>query len=335
MSDTPGPGRGHWAVATALLVLPGLLALVLPHVGAALPEDSVTSQGVAAILCMSPAWCCAVWLPWSVVGGWRTGWWGPASACAVLALATLGRPVPWVTQDGPPPAHGVQVLVVNVNAFSDAPDPEGLGRAIAEAGVDVAVVIEKRVLAVPGMTRVADNFEDDLPRISHASAVFCRAPAACPSVVTPEFGSESQRMPVTLTRLPDHGICLLGAHAPPPVPLDPTGLRPHIEAIVDKLDDGALAADWGPCRAGDGVVLAGDLNAVPRSPIVQQLHAAGLRDSLAGAGVFAASWPAGGGWPDLPVFQLDHLLVGDAHVAEVEQLRVPASDHIGLRFTTW
>jgi endonuclease/exonuclease/phosphatase (EEP) superfamily protein YafD len=335
MPGTSGDGRGHWARATALLVLPGLLALVLPLIGAALPEDSVASQGAAAILCMAPAWCCALWLPWSVVGGWRTGWWGPATACAVLALATLGRPVPWVAQDGPPSGDAVRVLVVNVNAFSDVPDPERLGRAIAESGADLAVVIEKRALAVPGMTRVADNFDDDLPRISHASAVFCREPAACPSVVSPEFGSESQRMPVTLTRLPAHAVCLVGAHAPPPVPLNSSGLRPHVQAIADRLQGGALRADWGPCQAGDGVVLAGDLNAVPRSPVVGLLHAVGLRDALDGAGVFAASWPAGGGWPDLPVFQLDHLLVGRAHVADVQQLRVPASDHIGLLFTTW
>lgn len=335
MPRTTGEGQGHWARASALLALPGLVALLAPLLGAALPEDSVTSQGVAAVLCMAPAWCCAAWLPWAVVGGWRTGWWGPATACAVVALATLGRPVGWARPDGPPPADAARVLVVNVNAFSDDPDPAGLGRAIAAVGADLVVVIEKRVLEVPGMVRVADNFDDDLPRISHASAVFCRDAAACPSVVTPEFGSATQRMPVTLTRLPAHALCVLGAHAPPPVPLDPTGLRPHVEAIASRIDAGALSAAWGPCRAGDAVVIAGDLNAVPRSPVVALLHAAGMRDALAGAGVFAASWPAGGGWPDLPVFQLDHLLVGRARVAEVAQVRVPASDHIGLRFTVW
>jgi endonuclease/exonuclease/phosphatase (EEP) superfamily protein YafD len=335
MLQPNGEGRGSWARATALLALPGVLAVVAPHVGAALPEDSVASQGLAAVLCMAPAWCCAMWLPWAVLGGWRTGWWGPAAACAVLAAATMGRPVATLPQDGPPPEDAVTVLVVNVNAFSDDPDPVRLGEEIAATGVDVAVVIEKRALEVPGMVRVADNFEDDIPRISHGSAVFCREPAACPSAVTPEFGSESQRMPITLTRLPGRGLCLLGAHAPPPVPLNPTGLRPHVEAVAGRIDDGALLEDWGPCLAGDGVVLAGDLNAVPRSPVVALLHAAGLRDALDGAGVFGASWPAGGGWLDLPVFHLDHLLVGRAQVAEVRQVRVTATDHIGLAFTTW
>ena len=39
---------------------------------------------------------------------------------------------------------------------------------------DVVVVIEQRATAIPGMRLVAHNFDDDLPRISHATAVFCR-----------------------------------------------------------------------------------------------------------------------------------------------------------------
>ena len=225
------------------------------------------------------------------------------------------------------------MVVVNVNAFSDETDPERLGRELAAFDADVAIVIEKRALSVPGMLRVADNFDEDLPRISHGSAVFCRNASACPSTVTHEFGSESQRMPATLTRLLPLGICLVGAHAPPPVPLDPTGLRPHVRAIADRVQDGLLASDWGPCHAGDGVVLAGDLNAVPQSPVVA-LHEAGP-GMAAGAGIFGASWPSGGGWPDIPVFHLDHLLVGDARVADVRQVHVSATDHVGLAFRVW
>ena len=56
----------------------------------------------------------------------------------------------------------------------------------------------------------------------------------------------------------------------------------------------------------------------------------GLRDRLLSWGVWAASWPAGGGWPNLPFFQLDHLLVGPVEIPRVQQVRVPGSDHIAL-----
>ncbi|MEC7948554.1 MAG: hypothetical protein VX265_13400, partial [Myxococcota bacterium] len=82
MSGTTGEDRGSWLGATILLALPGLLAVIAPVIGSALPENSIEAQGLAAVLCMAPAWCCAAWLPWAIVGGWRTGWWGPAVACA-------------------------------------------------------------------------------------------------------------------------------------------------------------------------------------------------------------------------------------------------------------
>ncbi len=321
--------------ATLLLALPGLLALACVAVASVMPEARVATQAVAALGEMAPDWLLAAWVPWALVGGWRSRQWGPAAAFAVLGLVLMGRPLPLLGPVAAPPVDAVDVLVVNVNAFSDVQDPAALVAYIAARDPDVAVLLEKRGEAIPGMERVADNFEADLPRISHASAVFCRTGRDCPAVVTPEFGSETQKMPMVLVRLPEHRLCLLGAHAPPPVPFDPTGLRPHVEAVAARIDGGALAAAWGPCHAGDGVVLAGDLNATPRSPVVGLLRARGLRDALAGAGIFGASWPAGGGWPTLPAFHLDHLLVGRAHVARVRHARAPDTDHIGLSFTVW
>ena len=335
MLQPNGQGRGSWVRAVLLMTAPGLVGMIAPSVGSVLPEDSVALQALAAVLCMSPPWCGLVWLVWAVAWAWRSGWWGPAVPCAVAAFLSLGRPVAWLPQDGTPPLDAPAVVVVNVNAFSDESDPGRLEAELAALDADVVVVIEKRALEVPGMVRVTDNFDTDIPRISHGSAVFCRRPERCPSAVTEEFGSASQRMPATLTRLEPLDLCLVGAHAPPPVPLDPTGLRPHVEAIARRISDGRLSEDWGPCRAGDGLILAGDLNAVPRSPVVGMLHSAGLRDALDGAGIFGASWPSGGGWPDVPVFHLDHLLVGRAHVAEVRQVHVSATDHIGLAFRAW
>ena len=94
-----------------------------------------------------------------------------------------------------------------------------------------------------------------------------------------------------------------------------------------------MVRDWGPCMADDGVVVVGDMNHVPGSLAHRTLLATGLRDGLQGWGVFAASWPAGGGWPNFPVFALDTVLVGQGRVGGVRQIRVPGADHIAMFMT--
>ena len=153
--------------------------------------------------------------------------------------------------------------------------------------------------------------------------------------MTAEFGSDTSQMPLGWVRVQGAlaaPVCLGALHAPPPVPKDPTGHLPHIRQIAGQLRDGRLDADRGPCRAGDPVVLTGDLNAVPRSPGHAILLGAGLRDGLDGAGLFAASWPGGGGWPDLPYFHLDHILLGPVGLVGVRHRTIPGADHRGLRF---
>jgi endonuclease/exonuclease/phosphatase (EEP) superfamily protein YafD len=317
-----------------LLALPGLVALACGPLVHTLPEDTVLAQALSAILSAAPPWLALVWIPWAIVGAWRTGLWGPGLACAILGLVFMGRPVATLPQDIGRPDDAVTVLLVNVNAFSDDPDVSALESRIAAQSADVVVVLELRGKQVPGMRRVADNFDTRLARVSHATAVFCRDGFACEAEVTPEFGTKTSHMPVALVSL-GNGLCLLGAHAPPPVPLNPTGLRPYMEAVAAHIEAGRLVDDWGPCRGGDAAVLSGDLNSVPGMPVVSLIHSRGMRDALRGGGVFAASWPAGGGWPNLPVFPLDHLLVGDANVSDVRQVRVPGSDHIGVRFRLW
>lgn len=321
-------------VSGLLLASPGLVALACGPLVHMLPEDTVLAQALSAILSAAPPWLALAWIPWSIVGAWRTGLWGPGLACAILGLVFMGRPVASLPQDLGRPDDAVAVLVVNVNAFSDDPDVSALESHIAAQAADVVVVIELRGDQVPGMRRVADNFDTRLSKVSHGTAVFCRDGFACEAEVTPEFGSKTSHMPVALVRVGE-GLCLLGAHAPPPVPLNPTGLRPYMEAVAGHIEGGRLVADWGPCHAQDAVVLTGDLNSVRGMPVISLVQSRGMRDALRGGGVFAASWPAGGGWPNLPFFPLDHLLVGEARVSNVRQVRVPGSDHIGLRFRLW
>ena len=225
------------------------------------------------------------------------------------------------------PHDAVRLVTANVNSFSDHDSPIEMETALGALDADVIVVIEQRATAIPGMRMVAHNFDDELPRISHATAIFCREDADCEARVTAEFGSDSMKMPMGIVRFPEAKICLLGMHAPPPIPYDSSGIQPYVEEVARHIDAGRMALDWLPCRVGDRVVLSGDLNAVPWSRAWSTLIDQGLSDRLLTWGVWGASWPTGGGWPNVPFFQLDHVLTGPVDIPRVQMIRVPGSDH--------
>jgi endonuclease/exonuclease/phosphatase (EEP) superfamily protein YafD len=244
-------------------------------------------------------------------------------------MALGGIPPGW-TQPAERPDQTLRLVSTNVNAFSDLDSPDSLEATLGTLDADVIIVIEQRAMQIEGMVRAADNFEDDLPRISHATAVFCREGLDCEARVTPEHGSQSMKMPMGIARLPGAEICFLGIHGPPPAPYDPTGIQPYMDWVASHIDDGRISVDWDPCLVGDRVVIAGDLNAVPWSRAWSTLLHRGLTDRLLSWGIWGASWPAGGGWPDLPFFHLDHLLLGPVEVPRVVHMRVPGADHKAL-----
>ncbi len=339
LSPTPtprGPSGARRLLWLVLASLPGVLALLAPRLADLLPQDQVEGWMVAAILWQSPPWLGAIWALWALVVALRARLLLVGLIFAGAGLSMVGQPLQLLHPDVAGP--GLNVLAANVNAFSpmDSPaDLHALEAMLAARGADVVLIIEKRPETLPGYRRVAHNLDADLPRESHGAVLFCKLGLSCAAEVTPEFGSETSRMPLGLLRVQGPlkaPICLGALHAPPPVPLDPTGHLPHVQAIAERVVQGRLVADWGPCKAGDPVVLAGDLNEPPGGPAWRLLQGSGLRDGLAGAGLFAASWPGGGGWLNLPFFQLDHVLAGPVGLAGLRQVEVPGSDHRGLQF---
>jgi endonuclease/exonuclease/phosphatase (EEP) superfamily protein YafD len=101
--------------------------------------------------------------------------------------------------------------------------------------------------------------------------------------------------------------------------------------MTDRIESGRLSRDEGPCQQGDPVLVMGDFNAAPGSRTTQKLLNQGLRDAQAGRGIYASTWPAGGGWPNFPVFRLDHVFEGALEVTGVQQFSLPQADHQALR----
>lgn len=317
--------------AVLALLTPALLAAAGPRLAAALPESGVGWQGLIAALGGSPPW-------WGVVGvlvglgvALRPGWRAAGLLTAALHLPVVGRPGPW----GAAPAPGdLRVVVANVNAYADRETDRALVAALTVGAPEVIALVEERPPSLPGYTVVDATFGRGLPRPSHGTALFCRAGVPCAGAVTSPFGHPSLRMPLGLLRLPGLDACLLVVHAPPPAPLEWRGTRPWLEALAARVADGRLREAEGGCAAGDAVVLAGDFNATPGSPVMRVLGGRGLRDPQHRAGLFALSWPAGGSFIAFPMLRLDQLRHGNGlRVGAVETFALPGSDHRGLRFT--
>ena len=308
-----------------------LLALLAVIVAPVLPEDDIVAVAVAAVLFGCIPWLGLLWPVWTAVVAHRGQTWRPWMLVSLLGLGVAGVPVECLPAARSTSA-GPSVAVLNVNAYSPDTDPGALFALLADEHVQLVVILERRFDDVTGFVRVADDFAGNWPRPSHHTAVYAPPGSSIQARVTEQLGSPTMAMPVAIAWLEEPGVCVLGLHAPPQVPKNATGMAPYISWLVDRLEGGRVARDLAPCALGAPVVLAGDFNLVAGSGPFERLQAAGLRDVLAGAGLFGLTWPSGGGWPDFPVFRLDHVLAGPVDVTDLRKVRVPGSDHQGWVF---
>lgn len=277
--------------------------------------EALTRSAVPLLMLAWPVWALLLWRLQQVPG--REAILGGAG------LLLMGIP-PRCTL---PPQPGEAVVIVsNVNAYTG--NDARLEDFFAQQTADAIITVEQRGAAIDGMVRVADNYDQSLPRPSYGSAAYCRDETRCTATVSELIGSQTIAMPVVQLRLA--GACVLGMHAPPPYPYDPTGMHPYVTALLERIVDGHMRTAWGACLAGDPVVLVGDLNAVPGSRPYRRMRSAGLRDPRRWVGVYGLTWPTGGGWPWVPLLRLDHVLIGAAPVRLVQTMRVPDTDHKAL-----
>ena len=292
-------------------------------VGELFPSDQVWGHMGHAVFLSAWPWWFAISPIWAVVARWRAGRWTWAMWVGLAVSPLAGLPF------APDSGEGTPILVANVNAYTVGRAP--LARRLADTGAKVVIEVEARARAVPGLLRVAHNFDKSVSRPSHYAAVYCHPSVHCEAAITEEFGAANMVMPLALVRI-EQTLCLMGTHAPPPVPFNMAGLMPHMERISSAIDGGVMTKDWGPCKRGDPVVVAGDMNAVPSSWATRPFDNKGLSDHMFGHGLFATTWPSGGDWLNFPLMQLDHLWVGKAEVGDVHLVRLPGSDHQGLFF---
>lgn len=310
-------------VLSLLLALPLLCVLLGPVVVFFLPEDAVVSAIFEAILLSSGRWSMLVWVGCGLWLSVSRGHRNLKVGVPLTLLAALGTGWPFAGA-----GEGLLIVSANVQAFSDSADE--LEEALAEEQADVVLTIERRAEEILGMHRVGDNYTAELPKDSHGMAFYCREGLRCAAWISPEIGAKDCSMPVGFLRIEEE-FCLIGVHVPPPVPICATGRRPYVDWVVQRIEAGRVVADVGPCLKGDAVLAAGDFNATQGSWTTRAFLNEGLRDPQYNRGIYASTWPAGGGWPNLPVFRLDHVFEGALDVTGVQQFRLPKADHKALR----
>lgn len=281
-----------------------------------MPWENIYLYPVQALCLTIPAWIFGFWWVWTLgcVIVWRKRWW-------VIVISLLGIGIPHSGLE----ADSQVLLVANVNAFTDK--QQFLQAYIEMFHPDFAILLEKRADEIKGMKRVADDFSTPVAKASHHIAVFCRKD--CDAWVSPQIGSKEMKMSYALLRI-DPSLCIIGIHAPPPVPIVSTGMRPYVDEIKKYIENGKVKADWRVCKKGDEVILVGDMNAVPGSWAYREFIARGLADQLAWSGSRGATWPSGSEkFIDFPFFRIDHVLSSQP-INGAQIIDIPDSDHLGL-----
>lgn len=169
----------------------------------------------------------------------------------------------------------------------------------------------------------------DRPRTgTHGIAIYARSGIQGLAELVEAPVSSPCMLPVGVARLDLDGItfCLIGVHAPPPVPSCKGANLPTLEAMADWFAKGRLVADLGPARKGDKVILAGDFNAMPSGRGISRLSESGLADVLGRGWFLKPTWSPSSWIPSL--IRIDYLLVGRAFGAsESYTLNIKGSDH--------
>lgn len=322
-----------------LLITPALLALTCRIIGGVIPTVEVWGAVGQALLLSAPRWLMLLYPIGAIYSYFRKvprakGEIQPVRnlratvAVSIFGLLAVGNPLAGSGSGG---SDSFTVMSANVQAFTDG--AQELEEAIGDVGVDLFLQIEMRAVDVPGMRKVADNYTTGLAMPSHGMGVYCSDNIECQAAITQNFGTSVCGMPMSLVRV-NSEICVMGLHVPPPAPFCALGVAPYLEEMLVHLSDGVISETWGPCQIGDAIVIAGDLNGVPGGYGYEALLDVGMSDPQAGAGIWASSWPAGGGWPNLPVFRLDHVFVGEGvEITGVGHHRLPGADHKALRFS--
>lgn len=222
------------------------------------------------------------------------------------------------------PDRTLRILSLNVQAGNR--NGEAVLGAVRSADADVVLLLETDTWWDGQIATLYDRYlhhEASQPRAAHyyGMQVLSRLPLTDPQMLY-LFGEETPTLDTRVTLRDGTPVRLIGLHPRPPLSEpQPTTLR-----------DGTIAGMASRAATStEPVIMAGDFNAVPWSPIVQLAkRVARVEDPRVGRG-FIASFNAHSAWMRWP---LDHILAQDRFtVLSFARLGTTGSDHYPMLAT--
>ncbi len=253
----------------------------------------------------------------------------------VLLMMGLGGVFAFSRPSSMPGAHpsgNGALRLVSANLFFRNPQPVEAAARLAGLEPDVVLLLEwsglnlkSKVLRQQGLGPVLNEHR----RGAHGAAVWLDAALEGSASLEDNPVPGPCAMPMAVARIKHQQayLTLLGVHAPPPIRACEGLTQPTLVALAGMIEAGRLSRDLGPGRAGDPVIVAGDLNAFPFSEGLARLRGAGLLDSYAERNILpSGTWSPGSWFPSLA--RIDYILVPhDCEVLDARVLDLPGSDH--------
>ena len=255
-----------------------------------------------------------------------------------ILLGLLLAAALWVLAGLPDHPSGAPVSgtlrVAASNLYLRNPSPNEATQALIALRPDLLLVTEltprnavRATLHAAGLAVVVDAQEDNARGIG----LWARAGLDAQAEVRapPWEGPCEARVLVARVASAAGPFAFIGAHTPPPIEKCQDTNALAAAALARWIVDGALAKNLGPARAGDPVVLAGDLNALPVYPQILRLHATGLWDVLLGDLRPHPTWPAHG--PGFAAGRIDYVWAPRGWAVDDRgTTHAPGSDHLAV-----
>ena len=232
----------------------------------------------------------------------------------IAGVAGLGWPLS-------PSGEGLLLISANVQAFSDG--RVELERALAEEEADVVLLIEKRAEEIEGLVRVGDNFfEPTFQRRPMEWRFLSRWLGLSNLDLRRDWRRRSLQHAFGFAENRGEALCRGDSRSTSCSVLCHRSRTVH-RVGGQKASRGSLARAPGSLQKGRSRDCNRRFQCDAGSRTLRSFTQRGFRDPQRYRGIYASSWPAGGGWPNFPVFRLDHVLVGDVEIDAVQQFRLP------------
>lgn len=252
----------------------------------------------------------------------RRSWWAISVALLLVAGAVFALLPRFVGFSSAAP-DSIPIRVLTANLGKGAADPQAL-IAVARDRADLVVVQELTPESANGLIGLESEFRYQSVEARESAAgagIWSRYP-----IIDPRRDSQYMLGILSATlRVPgaasDTSVLALHVVGPWPQPID--DWRREMAELPDTLRAAADIADPG------AVIVAGDFNATIDMRPFRQLLEGGFRHAgeQSGAGL-TPTFPADRTVP--PVIGIDHILTYNSTASDVQTVRIPGSDHLGL-----